>query len=123
MKLSERDIAQAYIGKRVSSARVSELFRANGKYMENDMHIAYCPSFADEKRDLFGITARLYGHWEYYGIDCRINIYSENGTVSDCSILKYKEGCGGHGRPSGHYLTPTQQELRIFRRIMDYVTA
>ena len=123
MKLSERDIAQTYIGKSVDLVKSSEIFRPNGKYMENDMHIAYCPSFPAEKRNFFGITYRLYEHWEYYGIDFRVNIYSENGIIKGSEITKHKEGCGGHGRPSGRYLIPTQQELRIFRRIMDYVTA
>ncbi len=120
--IDRKQISGLYIGKRVNSSHFTALFRANGSYMGNDMYIAYCPSYDKEMRVKFGITDLLYASWEYRGIDFRVNVYTKNGIVADCDILKYKEGGGGHGRPSGHYLIPTQQELRIFRRVMDYIT-
>lgn len=129
-----KELAQTYEGKPLNTQRFAALFRSNGKgpvYAEPgnysdfemyDEYIAYCPSFDKATRDLFGITPRLYEYWEYYGIDFRVYVHHRANIIKQCSVFKYKETYGGHGRSCGHKLKPTQQELRIFRRIMDYVT-
>ena len=127
-KLDEYDIAQSYVGKKVNEAHLQNTFRENGGGGE---YIAYCNNCDEEECDLFGITDILLDKWDYDGIDFRVYVLVKDGRIADNDsfyqrrnkILKYKETYGGHGRPSGYELTPTQQEIRIFRRIMDYVTA
>lgn len=130
-KLDERTIAQSYVGKNVDNEKLLTIFRHNGKHRiysitvsePYDMYIAYCPNFNKEKCEQFGITDILHRQWGYSGIDFRVNVYTEDERIMDCKIFKYKSTyCGGHGRPSGYELSPTQQEIRIFRRIMDYIT-
>lgn len=127
-KLDEYTIAQSYVGKMVNAERLHHTFRQNGG---NGEYIAYCNNCDEEECNLFGITDILLGKWDYDGIDFRVYIFIQNGRIVDngsyyqsrIKIFKYKETYGGHGRPSGYELTPTQQEIRIFRRILDYVTA
>ncbi len=116
-KLSEYQIAQSYVGKNVDIEKLEEVFRENGY-----TYIAYCGSFDDELYDKFGITTALYRRWEYGGVHFRVNLEIEEGKVAKCYIFKYKDTSGGgHGRPQGYEASPTQQEIRIFRRIMEYV--
>ena len=114
MKLSEKCIMDSFTGKKVNEDRLNEIFRKNG----SNGYIAYCSNLHHR----FGITDRLYGEWEYSYIDYRVSI-SLNGTeIENGSVNKYREGCYGHGRPIVHVLTPTQQELRVARRILEYIT-
>ena len=112
-KLNECDIAQNYIGKSVDNERFLEVFTENGNH-----YIAYCGKFYGK----FGITPALYDRWMYGGIDFRVNLSLENGLITKCYIFKYKDTSGGgFGRPQGCEASPTQQEIRIFKRIMDYI--
>lgn len=115
-KLNESEIAQSYEGKPINTERLVKLFHDKGNY------IAYCEQFDNEKCDLFNITPALTDYWGYYGIEFRIYLNIENNEVHNCAISKFKYTGGYHGRPSGHALSPTQQEIRVFRRIMDYIT-
>ena len=125
-KLDEYEIAQSYVGKAVNEKHLQHTFTSNGSDGE---YIAYCNNCDEEECNLFGITDILLDKWDYDGIDFRVYVFVNEGRIADNDsyyqrrnkILKYKD-CGGYGRPSGYELTPTQQEIRIFRRIMDYVT-
>lgn len=121
-KLNEREIAQGYDGKSINTERVLKLFHDNGNHNGHDVYIAYCEHFDKEKCDLFNITPTLSDYWGYYGIEFWIYLYVDNEKVYDCKITKDKSTGGYHGRPSVHVLSPTQQEIRVFRRIMDYIT-
>jgi hypothetical protein len=121
-KLNEREIAQNYDGKSINSERLLKLFHSNGNHNGHDEHIAYCEHFNKEECDLFNITPALSEYWGYYGIEFWIYLYVDNGTVYDCKITKDKCTGGYRRRPSVHIFTPTQQEIRVFRRIMDYIT-
>ena len=122
-KLNECEIAQGYIGKPINAERLLKFFHANGKHNGHDQYISYCEQFDNEKCALFNITSTLTEYWGYYGIEFHIYLNIENNQVFNCAISKVKYTGGYHGRPSVHVLTPTQQEIRIFRRIMDYITA
>jgi len=122
-KLNENEIALAYDEKSINTERLLKLFHKNGNHNGHDEYIAYCEHFNKEECALFNITSTLTEYWGYYGIEFWIYLYVDNEKVYDCKIFKEKVTYGGyHGRPSGHSLSPTQQEIRIFRRIMDYIT-
>jgi hypothetical protein len=59
----------------------------------------------------------LHERWGYSGtyFDVFIDILDFN--ILDCRIYKEKD-TGFRSRP----LNPTQQEIRIFKKIMDYIT-
>lgn len=124
-KLNDREIAQGYVGKTVNNENLLAVSYQNGtSYPEKyPRFISDCYHYKKEHLDLFGITPRLLESWGYRGVEFSVYIYIEDGMVADCKIFKYKNTyCGGHGRPSGYELNPSQQEIRIFRRIMDYIT-
>ena len=124
MKLNEYEIARAYVGKTCNAERLSSLFDYNGEdyYTKCGMYIAYCFCFEEEDLERFGITHVLHDNWELNDIDVRVNLHENQGEIVECELFKYRELYSGHGRPSGNILKPTQQEIRIFRRIMDYIT-
>ena len=133
-KLNEREIAQGYIGKTVNTERLVQCFthiddgRSTLCFEEaqkgKEYH-AFCNNYYDEKEwDIFKLTDTLYEYWEDGGIDFRVILYIENTNIVVCKIYKHKDDLGGFcGRPINEDLVPSQQEIRIFRRIMDYITA
>lgn len=114
MKISEKGIIDSFVGKKVNEDRLNEVFRKNG----SDGYVARC----FDLHPRFGITDRLFGFWEYSSIDYSICILLRDGTIERGFTEKEREGCCGHGRPVAHILTPTQQELRVARRILEYIT-
>ena len=121
-KLNECEIAQGYDNKSINTERISKLFHNNGNHNGHDVYIACCEHFDKEECALFNITPTLKDYWGYYGIEFGISLYVYNEKVYGCTISKVKYTGGYHGRPSVHVLYPTQQEIRVFRRIMDYIT-
>ena len=119
-KLDEREIAKTYIGKSYSDEKLNKIAHPNGS--KKSEYMCYYLDLDKVFLDLFGITPRLYEKWRYFGYDFTVYIYLQDGFIKGCEIFKYRETYGGHGRPCGYELVPTQQEIRIFRRIMDYIT-
>lgn len=112
-RLSEYDVARSYIGKSVDSEKFKEVFEE-----DYNRYIAYGEYLYDD----FGITDALYDRWRDKGIDFRVYVALEDGKIAKCYIFKYEDSSGGYScRPQGCEASPTQQEIRIFRRIMDYV--
>ena len=134
-KLDELEIARSYLGKTCDTDKLSHSFKDNGlchvdafengrinRTSDCTMYIAYCNYFDEVEWDLFRLTDILHDKWMYEGIDFRVNVYIKDNVIVKSNIFKYKETCCGyHGRPSGYELLPTQQELRLFKRIMEYI--
>ena len=120
VKLTEEDIQKAYIGKTYNEKRYLELATLGA------FHPADCDIKAQVKLELYykiNITSSLTWDWKQRDIDFRINTYFEDGRVVGCSINKRKNNyCGLYTRKPCVYLKPTQQELRLFRRVMEYIT-
>lgn len=119
-KLSEHDVALSFIGKILSFDRLNKVFKKCGF-----SYTANCSDFDEDLCKKFKITHALQEKWMYSGIDFRIEIKTSatKDQIGDCSIFKYKDPSGGScGRPQGGDASPTQQEIKIFDRIMAYVT-
>ena len=113
--LNEQDVKQAFIGKPCNEERYSELF--------NKINIFYCGQCDRKIKWKFGITPALYLGWEQRNIDFKIQVSVSKGAIFHCGIIKYKDNYGGlYVRASCRELTPTQQELRLFKRVMEYIT-
>ena len=113
-KLNEKDIAHAYLGKPINEERFSEIFK--GTY--------FYPSHCDIKTELkLNITFALRWDWKQRNIDIKFYVEVLDGILSHCHIEKRKDNyCGLYVRNSCTSLKPTQQELRLFKRAMEYVT-
>ena len=117
-KLHEHDIAQAFIGKAYDRDKLSKVAKQNAE----NRYIAECHTYKNDLLDLFGITSTLLENWGYHGIELSIFITIKDNKIENCGMDKCKCSCSGHGRPKVKVLKPTQQEIRLFRRVMDYVT-
>ena len=118
-KLNDYEIAQSYIGKAVNTEKLNQCF----SFLEKEYH-AFCNNYYEEPEwEIFKLTDALYTYWEDSGIDFRIILHVKDEKVVTCKIYKHKDDLGGcWGRCISEDLTPSQQEIRIFRRIMDYIT-
>lgn len=126
--LDENIIAKQYIGKTLNPEQT--VFVINGRRkrygtdIEYQQYIAYCSEFEEADRDLVGISFSVFDDWEYNGVDFRVYLEVIDGRIENCYIFRYIERNGGaHGRPQGSDTDPTQEEIMIFKNIMDYVTA
>lgn len=122
--LTEQDILAPVIGQSVCLDGLGFYAKRNAETEKGTEHIIFiCDLMYDQKlRELFGITDKLKDLWERRGTVFNIYLYLNGRIVRKCSMEKFSEGDGA--RPSGgRSLTCTQQELRIARRILSYITA
>ena len=118
-KLTEQGIISPFIGKTVNSEAFTKVAYKNGsEYMVCNADYIDDPQYCER----FGITDRLKWKWKYSGVDLTIYLSVEDGAITKAHLYKAKEGCGGHGRSTPCALTESQQELRIVRRILQYIT-
>ena len=118
-RLDDYEIAQSYIGKSVNFDKLLTAFTENGDGGEE--YVAYLDQFNNHQCSLFKLTPTLSDRWGYYGIQFSVFLDIKDNKVYSCEIEKYRES-EGFGRPQTYVLTLTQQEIRIFKRIMDYIT-
>lgn len=119
-KLTETEVFTPFIGKAVDLGVLSSVGYANGesRYLICNADYIDKPQYCE----LFGITDRLKWMWKYSGVDFTIYLTVENKTIIKAHLYKVKEGCGGHGKSVSQVLSVTQQELRVARRILQYIT-
>lgn len=118
VKLDEIEIARSYIGKPYDEQRLLTV-----AYKVNDhRYITDCHNYKKEQQDFFGITSALLEKWGFYGIEVSVFINIKNNIIVGCGMDKCRDTCYGHGRPASKVLKPTQQEIRLFKRIMEYIT-
>lgn len=118
-QITEQAVFAPFIGKQVDPAVLAQLCRSHGS-----LHIL--PNSAYMHNPLlgsrFGVTDRLVEAWEYSGIEFDLHLTIEGGILTAGCTDKYRERGSGHGRPVVRALKETQQELRIARRILQYIT-
>lgn len=121
-ELTVSGITSQYIGKPVSKENLAKCSRRNGPSGDGQEYIVYsCGFIYDEYlRKLFGITDRLKDIWNRSGTDFNIYLVVGEKNIVSCDIKKIQES--QDARPCVYYLKCTQQELRVARRILDYVT-
>ncbi|MBR5199241.1 MAG: hypothetical protein IKW20_05370 [Bacteroidales bacterium] len=118
-KLIEQDLIRPFIGKAVNQEAFNKVAYKNGsEYMICNADYIDDPQYCE----LFGITDRLKWMWKYSGVDLTIYLAIDDGAITKARLYKAKEGCSGHGRSTSCVLTVSQQELRIVRRILQYIT-
>ena len=119
MSLTEKEIFSAFIGASIDPHNLNKVAYKNwDKYMICNADYINDPQLCET----FGITDRLKEMWGYSGVDFTIYLTVEDSTITEGHIYKAKEGCGGHGRPTSKALSVSQQELRVTRRILQYIT-
>ena len=117
-RLDDIEIARSYIGKPYDEQRLLTLAYKVGDHR----YITDCHNYKKEQQVLFGITPALFEKWGFYGIEVSVFINVKNNIIDGCGIDKCRDTCCGHGRPTVKVFQPTQQEIRLFKRIMEYIT-
>lgn len=118
--ISENEILSPFISKAVNHEELNSL----GELHHGAEYIICNRRYMDDPqlRELFGVTERLKEQWEYSGVDFNLYLTIDGNTIVKARLDKYRELGGGHGRPVVRPLKETQQELRIARRILEYLT-
>lgn len=121
--LFESDITSQYLGCSVCMEHLTKCANCNRGSKDRTEYIVYSCGFLykQELRELFGVTDKLKDLWERRGTEFNLHIYLNGDTIASCEISKYSES--GGARPDFSSLKCTQQELRIARRILQYITA
>lgn len=118
-KLTENDIFATFIGASISMEPFNQIAYKNwDKYMICNADYINNPQLCEA----FGITDRLKWKWGYSGVDFTIYLTIVDNTIREGHIYKAKDGCSGHGRSSSQVLSISQQELRVAKRILQYIT-
>lgn len=119
-KLTEETILSPFIGKTINRSVFDSLVWS---VYQQQYTLRNC-EYMDDPRlcEQFDITERLRKLWYYNGINLNLTLFFDEDLILAAYIYKYREGAGGHGRPIIRELTPSQQELRVVRSIMQYLT-
>lgn len=126
-KLAEHEVFAAVVGERVNDDRLEQLGASvgagTGNYEDCTHYLLTQPEqWSDPLVRLFRITPALTSGWLGRGIAFAVQLYLKDGCIAGGRIIKYKETCSECGlRPSGYEISPTQQELRIAKRILEYL--
>ena len=117
MSLTYSDIVSPVIGRKIND----ENFRRIGSTGPDSLAV-YNRDWMEtaEFCSLFGLTDALYDKWTYSGIEFNIYLQMDGETIRRCVVDKFRET--ETARPRSVGLQPTQQELRIARRILDFTT-
>ena len=124
-KTLDQDILNAFTGKPINMEHLAKCARRNRQVKHGDAcdeFIVYSCLFLYDKdlRERFGVTDKLKDLWERRGTEFNVYLYIADGKLSSCSIFKYTES--GGARPNITTPKCTQQELRIARRILEFIT-
>lgn len=126
-KLAEHEVFAAVVGERVNDDHLEQLGvsvgAGTGNYEDCIHYLLTQPEqWSDPLVRLFRITPALTSGWLGRGIAFAVQLYLKDGCIAGGRIIKYKETCSECGlRPSGYEISPTQQELRIAKRILEYL--
>lgn len=117
MSLTYSDIVSPVVGRKIND----ENFRRIGSTGPDSLAV-YNRDWMEtaEFCSLFGLTDALYDKWTYSGIEFNIYLNMDGDTIQRCIVDKFR--ASEAPRPGTKVLEPTQQELRIARRILDFTT-
>ena len=128
-RVNEHEIFAKILGEKVNLRRLEQIGCHNGKgsgaYSDCDEYYIANVDYDDKEafQQRFRLTETLLERWHYYGIDFSIYLYVSKGTVAGGHIYKYREtSMTSHYRPSGYAMEPTQQEIRVANRMLNYLT-
>lgn len=126
-KLVEHEVFAAVVGERVNDGRLEQLGvsvgAGTGNYGDCTHYLlTKLEQWDDLLMRLFRITPALTSGWHNRDIAFGVQLYIKDGCIAGGRIIKYKKTCSECAlRPSGYEMAPTQQELRIAKRLLEYL--
>lgn len=117
--LIEADIAKAYVGKpcNIDHLRLIAMGSQSGA-------VVYNRRITKSQGALVGITDEIFERWWDADISVMVHIEldEESQLITECIFDKYTVTEIEHRKYHFSSLTPTEEDLRIFLNIMEYVT-
>lgn len=118
-ELNEAEIAKAYIGKsyNIDHLRKVAMGTQSGA-------VVFSRRITRSQGALIGITDEIFDRWwdaDVYVKIC-IELDEESQTIEECIFDKYTSTDKGNGKFQFSSLTPTEEDLRIFLNVMEYIT-
>ncbi len=126
-KLVEHEVFATVVGERVNDGRLEQLGvsvgAGTGNYEDCTHYLLTKPEqWDDSLMRLFRITPALTSGWHTRDIAFGVQLYIKDDCIAGGRIIKYRETCSECSlRPSGYEMAPTQQELRIAKRVLEYL--
>ena len=127
-RIMEQEIFAEVLNKEVISDRIIRIGYANGNgygsYADSKEFIISHVNYYDceEYIEKFRLTGAVKARWDSENIVFRVYVYIKDGKITGGHIFKYKKTLSGHFNSTGYEMEPTQQEIRIAKRILDYIT-
>lgn len=119
-KLTEEEVFAPFIGKGLND-RYAELPWDNFA----GICALYNRDWMDnlDLREQFGLTNKLRADWICRGIKLILRLSIDDGVMAGGFVEKVREGMiYGRSKLDTYEMTPTQQDLRIVQRILEYIT-
>ena len=118
--INELEVAKAYEGKPYIAQKIWKIAIGSG----NTRAVVFSRRISQSQGALIGITDEIYNKWWdddiYFGVF--IDIEEESCTIKTACIHKTKVEYSENGSFRHIELSPTQQEIKIFTNIMEYIT-
>lgn len=117
MSLTYSDIVTPFAGRKIDMDKFNQI-----GCVGEDNYAIYNGDWIGnlEARSLFGLTDKLYERWLYSGIEFNIYLNMDGDTIKRCIVDKFRTSEAP--RPGTKVLELTQQELRIAKRILSFIT-
>ena len=125
-RVEEHEVFAAVVGMPINMERLCHIAIHNGKGVGD---YADCEEYVVEELTVMGrelmhrfrITDTLLKRWERGGILFRIYLFIRNGNLVGGHVFKYKRSLEGRGCAAGYETAPTQQEIRLAGRFLNYL--
>lgn len=125
-KIEEHEVFAAAVGLPLNKEKLSRIAIHNGigrgDYADcEEFFVGNMGHMSNALVRSFRITDALLESWKRDGIHFRLCLYIRGGKLIGGHIFKYKETAGNHLRLTGYAMSPTQQEIRIANRVLQYL--
>ena len=125
-RVEEHEVFAAVVGMSINMERLCEIAIHNGKGVGE---YADCEEYVVEEMAVIGkelirrfcVTDALLKRWERGGILFRIYLFIRKGVLIGGHVFKYKLSLEDCCCDAGYETSPTQQEIRLVGRILDYL--
>ena len=124
--LLEHEIFAEVIGEEVNRDHLLQIavpgIGSNASYSDCREYIVRHAAYANNEQFCrsFKLTPALKQHWEKDKIDFKVYIYVKDSQIVGGHISKYKKFKSGR-HSIGYETDPTQQEIRIAERILNFI--
>jgi hypothetical protein len=125
-RVEEHEVFAAVVGMSINMERLGKIAIHNGngvgEYADCEEYVVEKLAFmSKELMRRFRITDALLKQWERGEILFRIYLFIRNGVLIGGHIFKYKLSLERRCCDAGYETSPTQQEIRITHRVLQYL--